>query len=133
MTPETPDRADEYGIVGGGGIEILAGRPSLFRENLRYVGKAAPKVSAVLAETLRKSRRGTRSSVIRASLPLSRVGIRVGSRLARLGGDGNDRRGSFMACIGAFVRANLPSGLLKPRRSAFVLYLRPSLLLFAAF
>jgi hypothetical protein len=38
-----------------------------------------------------------------------------------------------MSCIGAFVRANLPGGLLKPRGSAFVLYLRPSLLLFAAF
>src|SRR5262249_56210183 len=34
---EAPDRADEYGIVGGGGIEILAGWPSLFGENLRYV------------------------------------------------------------------------------------------------
>jgi len=34
-------------------------------------------------------------------------------------------------CIG--VRVNLPGGVLKPRRLAFVLYLRPSLLLFAAF
>src|ERR1700730_1440521 len=37
VTPEAPDRADEYGIVGGGGIEILAPWPSLFGEDLRYV------------------------------------------------------------------------------------------------
>jgi hypothetical protein len=37
VTPKAPDRADEYGIVGGGGIEILAGRPSLFGENFRHV------------------------------------------------------------------------------------------------
>jgi len=37
VTPEAPDRADEYRIVGGGGIEILAPWPSLFGENLRYV------------------------------------------------------------------------------------------------
>src|SRR5262245_66679066 len=42
-------------------------------------GKAAPKVSAVLAETLRKSRRGKHSSVIRPALSVLCVGIRGGS------------------------------------------------------
>jgi hypothetical protein len=34
--------------------------------------------------------------------------------------------------IGAFIRANLPSGFLKPHGVAFVLHLWPSLLLFDA-
>src|SRR6266436_8694459 len=55
-------------------------------------GKPAPKVSAVLAVTFRKSRRGKRSSVIRPSLAPSCVAVLVASRLARLGGGGNDRR-----------------------------------------
>jgi hypothetical protein len=57
-------------------------------------GKPAPKVNAVLAVAVRKSRRGKRFSVIRSSLRRF-TSARVLMRLARLGGDGNDRCASF--------------------------------------
>jgi len=52
--------AVENGGEGGADADVCA-----------VAGKPAPKVNAVPAVTFRKSRRGTRSSVIRPSLPLS--------------------------------------------------------------
>src|SRR5262250_237930 len=72
-------------------------------------GKPTPRVSAVLALTFRKSRRGKRSSVIRRALAPSCVGVLVGSRLARLGGGGNDRRGSLPSNHGRRVARSLLS------------------------
>src|ERR1700730_10505429 len=79
-------RAVENGGVGEGNAD---------GDVCAVAGKAAPKLNAVLAVTLRKSRRGKRSSVIRPALAQSCVGVLAGSRLARLGGGGNDRRESF--------------------------------------
>jgi hypothetical protein len=93
-------RAVENGSAGGGGAD---------GDVCAVVGRAAPKVNAVLAVTFRKSRRGKRSSVIRPSLAPSCVGVLVGSRLARLGGGGNDRRGSFTSKHGRRVSRSLLS------------------------
>src|SRR6266446_7258541 len=79
-------RAVENGGAGEGGADA---------DVCAVAGKPAPRVSAVLALTFRKSRRGKRSSVIRRTLALCCVGILAASRLARLGGGGNDCRGSF--------------------------------------
>src|SRR6266404_6582160 len=55
-------RAVENGGAGEGGADA---------DVCAVAGKPAPKVNAVLAVTLRKSRRGKRSSVIRPALALS--------------------------------------------------------------
>src|SRR5215469_4550213 len=75
----------------GRAVENVGGREDGAGADVCAVaGKPAPKVNAVRAVAVRKSRRGKRFSVIRSSLRRF-TSARVLMRLARLGGDGNDR------------------------------------------